>query len=135
MRERFLPQGFNLFEMNADPCAGPVANGRTAEGRSFEECARSGVTAAQFGNIENSPAAQYNFLQGGNPNLAPEESDTYSFGLVWTPGFLDGLDFSFDYYFHQDQQGHQHPDPGVHSQRVSGRQRLAVRQGPTRRER
>ena len=98
VRERFLPQGFNLFEMNADPCAGPVANGRTAEGRSFEQCARSGVTAAQFGNIENSPAAQYNFLQGGNPNLAPEESDTYSFGLVWTPGFLDGLDFSFDYY-------------------------------------
>ena len=98
VRERFLPQGFNLFEMNADPCAGPVANGRTAEGRSFEECARSGVTATQFGNIEHSPAAQYNFLQGGNPNLAPEESDTYSFGLVWTPGFLDSLDFSFDYY-------------------------------------
>ena len=98
VRERFLPQGFNLFEMNADPCAGPATDGRTAEGRSFEECARSGVTAAQFGNIENSPAAQYNFLQGGNPNLAPEESDTYSFGLVWTPGFLDGLDFSFDYY-------------------------------------
>ena len=72
VRERFLPQGFNLFEMNADPCAGPVTNGRTAEGRSLEECARSGVTASQFGNIENSPAAQYNFLQGGNPNLTPE---------------------------------------------------------------
>ena len=98
VREAFLPQGLNLFDMNADPCAGPVANGRTAEGRTFEECARSGVTAAQFGNIEHSPAAQYNFLQGGNPDLAPEESDTYSFGLVWTPGFLDGLVFSFDYY-------------------------------------
>ena len=98
VRERFLPQGFNLFEMNADPCAGPVTNGRTAEGRSLEECARSGVTATQFGNIENSPAAQYNFLQGGNPDLAPEESDTYSFGLVWTPGFIPGFNFSLDYY-------------------------------------
>ena len=98
VRERFLPQGFNLFEMNADPCAGPVANGRTAEGRSLEDCARSGVTASQFGNIENSPAAQYNFLQGGNPNLAPEESDTYSFGLVWTPGFIPGFNLSLDYY-------------------------------------
>ncbi len=98
VRERFLPQGFNLFEMNADPCAGPVTNGRTAEGRSLEECARSGVTASQFGNIENSPAAQYNFLQGGNPNLTPEESDTYSFGLVWTPGLLPGFNFSLDYY-------------------------------------
>ncbi len=98
VRERFLPQGFNLFEMNADPCAGPVINGRTAEGRSLKECARSGVTATQFGNIENSPAAQYNFLQGGNPNLAPEESDTYSFGLVWTPGSIPGFSFSLDYY-------------------------------------
>ncbi len=98
VRERFLPQGFNLFEMNADPCAGPVTNGRTAEGRSLEECARSGVTATQFGNIENSPAAQYNFLQGGNPDLTPEESDTYSFGLVWTPGFIPGFNFSLDYY-------------------------------------
>ena len=98
VRERFLPQGFNLFDMNADPCAGPVTNGRTAEGRSLEECARSGVTATQFGNIEHSPAAQYNFLQGGNPDLAPEESDTYSFGLVWTPGFIPGFNFSLDYY-------------------------------------
>ena len=98
VREAFLPQGLNLFDMNADPCGGPVTNGRTAEGRTFEECARSGVTAAQFGNIEHSPAGQYHFLQGGNPDLAPEESDTYSFGLVWTPGFLDGLVFSFDYY-------------------------------------
>ena len=105
VRERFLPQGFNLFEMNADPCAGPVTNGRTAEGRSLEECARSGVTATQFGNIENSPAAQYNFRQGGNPDLAPEESDTYSFGLVWTPGFIPGFNFSLDYYSIEISQG------------------------------
>ena len=105
VRERFLPQGFNLFDMNADPCAGPVTNGRTAEGRTLEECARSGVTATQFGNIENSPAAQYNFRQGGNPDLAPEESDTYSFGLVWTPGFIPGFNFSLDYYSIEISQG------------------------------
>ena len=98
VQERFLPQGFNLFEMNADPCGGPVTDGRTAEGRTFAECARSGVTASQFGNIESSPAAQYNFLQGGNPDLAPEESDTYSFGLVWTPRFVEGFNVSVDYY-------------------------------------
>ena len=67
VRERFLPRGFNLFEIAADPCGGPVTEGRTAEGRTFEECARSGVTMAQFGNIAHSPARQYNFLQGGNP--------------------------------------------------------------------
>ena len=98
VRERFLPQGFNLFEIDADPCGGPVTNGRTAEGRTLDECARSGVTAAQFGNIAHSPARQYNFLQGGNPHLSPEESDTYAYGFVWTPGFVEGLSLGLDYY-------------------------------------
>ena len=98
VRERFLPQGFNLFEMAADPCGGAVTDGRTAEGRTLEECARSGVTAAQFGNIEHSPASQYNFLQGGNSDLSPEESDTYAYGLVWTPGFAESFSLSLDYY-------------------------------------
>ena len=98
VRERFRPQGFNLFEMPADPCGGPVTDGRTAAGRTFEECARSGVTGAQFGNIAHSPAKQYNVLQGGNQDLVAEEADTYSFGLVWTPRFVDGFNFSVDYY-------------------------------------
>ena len=98
VRERFLPQGFNLFGLDVDPCGGPVTNGRTGEGRTLDECARSGVTAAQFGNIAHSPAKQYNFLQGGNPDLTPEESDTYAYGFVWTPGFVRGLSLGVDYY-------------------------------------
>ncbi|MFV0278387.1 MAG: TonB-dependent receptor, partial [Parahaliea sp.] len=35
---------------------------------------------------------------GGNPNLSPEESDTFTAGFVWTPGFVDGLSLSVDYY-------------------------------------
>ena len=98
VRELFQPQGFNLFDMTGDPCGGPVTDGRTAEGRTLEECARSGVTAAQFGNIAHSPAGQYNFLQGGNPNLEPEQADTYTFGIVFSPSALDGLTVSLDYY-------------------------------------
>ncbi len=98
VRELFQPQGFNLFDMTGDPCGGPVENGRTAEGRSFEECARSGVTAAQFGNIAHSPAGQYNFLQGGNPSLEPEQADTFTFGVVFSPSAVDGLTVSLDYY-------------------------------------
>ena len=105
VRERFLPQGFNLFDMPADPCGGPVTGGRTAAGRTFEECARSGVTAAQFGNIAHSPAKQYNVLQGGTRDLAPEEADTYSFGLVWTPRFIEGFNFSVDYYSFRISKG------------------------------
>lgn len=96
VRERFQPLGFNLFRMKRDPCGGPVADGTTASGRTFEECARSGVTAAQFGSVAQSPANQYNFLQGGNPDLAPEISNTWSYGVVWSPPFLKGLDLSLD---------------------------------------
>ncbi len=92
VRELFLPQGFNLFDMAADPCGGPTP------ARSLSDCQRSGVTAAQYGNIANSPAGQYNFLQGGNPNLEPEEADTYSLGFVWTPEFIDGLSLSVDWF-------------------------------------
>ena len=98
VRERFLPQGFNLFNMSVDPCGGPVTGGKTAEGRSLAECARSGVTAAHFGSIGHSPAGQYNFLQGGNPGLVPEESDTYTYGLVWTPRFAQGFNLGLDFY-------------------------------------
>ena len=98
VRELFQPQGFNLFDMTGDPCGGPVTNGQTAEGRTLQECARSGVTEAQFGNISHSPAGQYNFLQGGNPNLEPEEADTLSFGIVYSPSMVDGLTVSLDYF-------------------------------------
>ena len=98
VRELFQPRGFNLFDMTGDPCGGPVTNGMTARGRTFEECARSGVTAEQFGSIPNSPAGQYNFLQGGNPELVPEESDTWSFGVVLTPTVIDGLTLTIDYF-------------------------------------
>jgi len=99
IRELFAAQGLNLFDMDADPCAGALdANGLTAEGRSLAQCALSGVTAAQFGNISNSPAGQYNTLQGGNPNLSPEEADTYSAGIIWVPEMVAGLSLSVDYW-------------------------------------
>ena len=98
VQERFLPQGLGLFNMATDPCSGPVTNGKTAAGRTFEECARSGVTAAQFGHVSASPATQYNSLRGGNPDLGAEEANTYSFGLAWTPSFVEGFIFSVDYY-------------------------------------
>ena len=98
VRELFQPQGFNLFDMTGDPCGGPVTGGVTAAGRTFEECARSGVTEAQWGNVPHSPAGQYNFLQGGNTELEPEVADTWTAGVVLTPAALDGLTLTVDYY-------------------------------------
>ncbi|MDP5209567.1 TonB-dependent receptor domain-containing protein [Microbulbifer sp. 2205BS26-8] len=92
IRELFTGQGLALFDMNVDPCGGPSPK------VTLEQCARTGVTADQYGNIPNSPANQYNYRQGGNPDLAPEESETISAGIVFTPSFIDGLNVSLDYF-------------------------------------
>jgi iron complex outermembrane receptor protein len=46
----------------------------------------------------DSPAGQYQFLQGGVPTLTPEESDTYSYGVVFQPRFAPGLAITLDYF-------------------------------------
>ena len=69
----------------------------------------TGVTAAQYGDgrdpvvggtdkIPQCPADQCGIAEGGNAALKPEQSDTYSVGLVLTPRFVPGLSFTADYY-------------------------------------
>jgi iron complex outermembrane receptor protein len=36
--------------------------------------------------------------ESGNPNLIPETTDAYSFGVVWTPKFLPGFTMTVDVY-------------------------------------
>ena len=92
--ELFFPQNQGLWN-GTDPCAGIIANGETPV-HSAAQCANSGVTAAQYGNISLSPASQYNGLFGGNPELDPEIADTLTFGIVANP--TDNLNFSIDYW-------------------------------------
>jgi iron complex outermembrane receptor protein len=89
--ELYSPQTVGL-DGNVDPCAGVNPSATLAQ------CERSGVTAAQYGNILPAPASQYNGLQGGNPNLQPETALTSSFGLGWTPSYVPGLSAEIDYY-------------------------------------
>ncbi|NRF70069.1 TonB-dependent receptor [Aquincola sp. S2] len=88
--ELFTAQGNNLFDMESDPCAGETPQATR------EQCARTGVTAAQYGTIQDSPADQYNFLQGGNPNLRPERGESKTFGIVLSP--MANLNLSVDYF-------------------------------------
>ena len=60
------------------------------------QCANTGVTAAQYGNINASPADQYNLQGGGNSNLGAEAADTITFGVVMTP--TENLTFAVDYW-------------------------------------
>lgn len=77
--ELFTPAGLGLFGMSSDPCAGANPSA------SLAQCQLTGVTAAQYGNILNSPAQQYNQILGGNTALEPEESDSYTLGVVLQP--------------------------------------------------
>jgi iron complex outermembrane recepter protein len=92
--ELFTAQGVGLFN-GADPCEGPdpVAANRLA---TPANCARTGVTAAQYGRILTNTTGQYNALFGGNPNLKPEKAKTYSVGLVLEP--MKNLSMTIDYF-------------------------------------
>jgi iron complex outermembrane receptor protein len=100
INELFLPQTVGL-DGSSDNCAAPLAAGSTTTlttGYTFAQCALSGVTAGQFGNIAPNTANQYNGLLGGNPALQPEVADTYSVGLVLTPRAVPNLSISVDYF-------------------------------------
>jgi iron complex outermembrane recepter protein len=90
--ELFAPQSV-VLDGNSDPCAGATPVFTAAQ------CARTGVSAAQYGNVTPNPASQYNGLTGGNPNLKPEIATTYTIGAVITPThFVHGVSFSVDYF-------------------------------------
>ncbi len=106
INELFQPVQGTLFDLDNDPCSGVTlvggasGSGTSVAGYTFTECARSGVTLQQWdlGGPSNSPAQQYNTIIGGSTELKPEESDTYTYGVVFTPDFAEGLSVSIDYY-------------------------------------
>ncbi|MEM7665960.1 MAG: TonB-dependent receptor [Pseudomonadota bacterium] len=100
--ELFTGVGTNLPNLNSgtnadgdtifDPCA------TSAPTATFEQCANTGVTEAQFGNILDVISGQTQSITSGNPDLIPESSDTYTFGVVFEPSFAPGLQITVDYF-------------------------------------
>ncbi|WP_293382941.1 TonB-dependent siderophore receptor [Phenylobacterium sp.] len=91
--ELFAPQNVVLDGTN-DPCAGLSAGNPLVA-----TCSKAfNLTTAQVLAIEPNPANQYQGQTGGNPNLKPEISDTYTAGVVWRPTFAPGLNLSVDYF-------------------------------------
>lgn len=87
--ELFAIQSVGLWQ-GSDGCAGDDPT------FTFDQCAQMGVTESQYGSINDNPASQYNEFTGGNPDLEPEEADTFTLGLVGNP--FEGFDFSIDYW-------------------------------------
>ena len=85
----FIPESQSLWTGD-DACAGDTPTYTQAQ------CANTGMTAAQYGNVTKSPASQYYNRGGGNLNLIPEEAETTTLGVV-----LDlpaGITASVDYW-------------------------------------
>jgi outer membrane receptor protein involved in Fe transport len=89
--ELFGPAGLGLAG-GTDFCAGPTPTFTPAQ------CALTGVSAAQYGNVDANPANQYNAQFSGNVNLLPEKADTYTFGVVMQPRWIPGLALTVDYF-------------------------------------
>ena len=92
--ELFVNQSVGLFA-GTDPCAGTAVAG-LVNGFNAAQCARTGVTAAQFGNLLPNTAQQYNQLGGGNLGLTPEKADSWTAGFVLSPN--RDLSLTVDYY-------------------------------------
>lgn len=96
--ELFTARGFNLFDMDADPCdkneAASYAGDAACIGTNPWQVTLAQATSPGI----SSPAGQYNVLQGGETNLTPESSDTLTLGVVFTPEFLPGFNLTLDYF-------------------------------------
>ena len=93
--ELFLPNVTGLGTYS-DPCATPDGGG--APQFSLAQCERTGVTAAEYGKVEQCASSQCSVQTGGNTALRPETALTYSAGFVLTPRWVRNLNVSVDYF-------------------------------------
>jgi outer membrane receptor protein involved in Fe transport len=82
-------------ESSDDPCsasADPVGRGNV------EQCLFQGIPADQIGVYEATAGFPAVFTSGGNPNLVPEEGETFTAGFVFTLPSTPNLQVSVDYF-------------------------------------
>lgn len=83
--------GGESFPAATDPCnVARINNANTDQAQCF------GDNVPVGGAVQANP--QIRSLVGGNPGLLPEFGTTQTLGLVYSPSFVEGLDFSLDWY-------------------------------------
>jgi iron complex outermembrane receptor protein len=91
--ELYSPVSMVTLGHIADPCQ---------EGRVSQDVDRPGNCAATVPGWTGAlPTPNQNaprVFTGGNADLDPETSDSFSYGVVWQPSFIDGLDLTADYW-------------------------------------
>ncbi|MFS0735710.1 TonB-dependent receptor [Sphingomonas sp. 1P06PA] len=101
--ELFSPVSTGLTNLADDPCASLDENGvslgrgvPTGELRAI--CLAQGAPIGQVNLIQVPTAGQANITAGGNTNVGPEKSNSYTIGAVIQPTFFSGFSLSVDYY-------------------------------------
>ncbi|WP_434926667.1 TonB-dependent receptor domain-containing protein [Shewanella sp. HL-SH2] len=82
----------DTFSFTSDPCSTAAWGGLTAAQQG--NCMADGVASGGSNNLDSQQLAQ----AGGNPELQPEEGDTFTVGIAYSPDFVDGLGLTVDYW-------------------------------------
>ena len=93
--ELFAPQSNEFFEPT-DPCL-PTFIGigsSTREANCTQALADVGLLLSDLSQA----SGPFRGISGGNPDLLEETSDSYTYGVVWTPTFIDGLSVTLDFW-------------------------------------
>ncbi|PKG85918.1 TonB-dependent receptor [Colwellia sp. 75C3] len=80
------------FPSAVDPCNSTAWGNLTSTQQG--NCMADGVPSGGSANLDGQQLAQV----GGNPDLQPEEGDTFTVGLAYSPEFIDGLGMTLDYW-------------------------------------
>ncbi|MGI4810187.1 MAG: TonB-dependent receptor domain-containing protein [Janthinobacterium lividum] len=117
--ELFSPRVTSLTNLASDPCASVTQSGAAIAGTSAptgalrDVCLAQGATAANVNLIANDPGGQINATGGGNTNLKPEKSNSFTGGIVLTPTqILPGFSFTVDYFHIKITDAITDPTPG-----------------------
>ncbi len=100
--ELFSPQNTGLTNLSNDPCASLNDSGtriRSAPtGVLRDVCLAQGAQTFNIDNLQQPTAGQANSTSGGNLNLKPETSNSFTVGAVIQPAAIDGFSMTIDYY-------------------------------------
>ncbi|MDX1461403.1 MAG: TonB-dependent receptor, partial [Xanthomonadales bacterium] len=93
--EQVIEEGQFVGNNSEDPCSAsqdPVGRGNA------DKCILQGLAPSQLGVFEATRFYPTTNIFGGNPNLEPESSDTFTLGFVVSPANIPELTIAVDYW-------------------------------------
>lgn len=98
------PSAFDLyggagesFPSLNDPCRTNVAGTNWQSPGNAAACVAAGLGGANGIGVDQ-PNSQIRTLNGGDPGLKPEYGDNLTYGFVYSPSWMEGLDLTIDYW-------------------------------------